>query len=271
MKDLRSRRLRPALPYTVLTGPDTVRLVAGEDHRYTLTGPGLERWLPALLASLDGRRLEEALAELVPEHRAEALGWVERLYGERMLVDAPAVAGHPVAVHRLRVEGTGPLVGLLVTADAPGDGPELAVLCQDRLDYEEALRFNLNCRAGDAPWLWASYGPMSRGYVSPAFLPDAGPCLACLIRQFQRLSPAPEIYDALLDHARQGRPVTPVPFPAEATAILGQLVRWKAALLAHPEPPPALYRLHVLELETLEVSSHRVFVDPGCPACGGGR
>src|SRR4051794_6435571 len=33
-------RPRLALPFTFLTGPGRVRLVAGEDFRYTLAGPG---------------------------------------------------------------------------------------------------------------------------------------------------------------------------------------------------------------------------------------
>ena len=37
-----ARRPRLALPFTVLASPDSVRLVAGEDFRYTLTGPELD-------------------------------------------------------------------------------------------------------------------------------------------------------------------------------------------------------------------------------------
>jgi bacteriocin biosynthesis cyclodehydratase domain-containing protein len=142
------------------------------------------------------------------------------------------------------------------------------ILCQDRLDYEAALQFNHRCRASGSPWLWASTGAMSRGYVSPVFLPDAGPCLACLLRQFQRLSPAPEIYDALREQARQGQPIELVPFPAQGIEILKQLVLWKISWLSRPDPPPAFYRLHVLEIASLEVSTHRVWADPQCPECG---
>jgi len=60
-----------------------------------------------------------------------------------------------------------------------------------------------------------------------------------------RLSPAPELYDALLDHARAGRPVEPVPFPEQAAAIVRHLLLWKAALAEQTEAPAALYRLHV--------------------------
>ena len=49
-------------------------------------------------------------------------------------------------------------------------------------------------QGGDAPWLWVSTGAMSRGYVSPVFLPDAGPCLGCLLRHGRLLSPAREIH-----------------------------------------------------------------------------
>src|SRR5207244_479431 len=108
-------------------------------------------------------------------------------------------------------------------------GPTLHVFCQDRIDYEAALQFNRRCRADSAPWLWASTGAMSRGYVSPVFLPDAGPCLECLFRQFRRLSPAPEIYEAMREHVRQDRPIIPVPFPDEGVAILREIVRSKLA------------------------------------------
>jgi bacteriocin biosynthesis cyclodehydratase domain-containing protein len=143
------------------------------------------------------------------------------------------------------------------------------VLCQDTLDYDEALCFNRRRRGGSGPWLWATQGPMSRGYVSPVFLPDAGPCLACLLRHFETLSPAPELYRALRDHARRGLAVEPSPCPAEAAAVLVQLVLWKVRLLGEASPAAALYRLHALEAETLEVSSHRVFSDPECPDCTG--
>jgi bacteriocin biosynthesis cyclodehydratase domain-containing protein len=110
---------------------------------------------------------------------------------------------------------------------------------------------------------------MQRGYVSPAFLPQAGPCLGCLVRQFRRLSPAPALYDALLEHGEQGRPFAQAVFPDEGSVVLSQLVLWKWRLLGPAVPSPALYRLHVLEAGALEVSSHRVFVDPDCPDCQG--
>jgi bacteriocin biosynthesis cyclodehydratase domain-containing protein len=111
---------------------------------------------------------------------------------------------------------------------------------------------------------------MTRGYVSPVFLPEAGACLSCLMRRFRGISPAPELYEAVVEHARQGRRVEPVPFPEEAARVLCELVRWKLAHLADREPPAALYRLHVLEVESMEVSSHRVLADPECPHCGAG-
>ena len=109
---------------------------------------------------------------------------------------------------------------------------------------------------------------MTRGYVSPAFRPDAGPCLACLIEHYRRLSPAPELYEELIEHSRRGQPIAPAPFPPEALVILSQLVLWKVSLMNQAEPSAALYRLHVLEIETMEISTHRVFIDTVCPACG---
>ena len=263
-----SRRPRFALPFSILHQPDKVRLVAGEDFRYTFTAPGLDTWLPAFLARLDGSLPVESLLAGVEEgRRADALAVLERLFGERAVVDGPASAAHVARASRLVVVGISSLCDALATDDSQGESP-LVVLCQDRLDYAEALDCNRRCRREGSRWLWVSTGAMQRGYVGPLFLPDAGPCFGCLLRSFQRLSPAPELYDALI---RQQGALQPVPFPPESTAMLAQVVRWKAARSAEPVAPPALYRLHVLECATLEVSTHRVFVDAQCPECHGGR
>jgi bacteriocin biosynthesis cyclodehydratase domain-containing protein len=272
MNPARPPRPRLVFPFTVLSGPDTVRLVAGEDFRYTFSGPGLECWLPGLLASLDGRRTtRELLGLLGPEFRDAAAGVIDRLYGERVVCDGPAEAAHVANRFRPVPEGTGPLVERLrheeEGADEAVDRRPLPVLCQDRLDYYAALEFNRRRLEGDVPWLWVTHGPLSRGYVSPLFLPEAGPCLACLLRQFQRLSPAGEIYDDLIAHARAGRDITPVPFPEAALEILRQITCWKLSLASRSDPPVGLYRLHVVEADSLEVSTHRVFARPDCPQC----
>src|SRR5262245_44163479 len=265
-----ARRPRLALPFTVLTDRDTVRLVAGEDFRYTLTAPGLDGWLPGWLAGLDGRTpLDEALARLPEPHRGAARQVVDRLYGERVLLDGTAADAHAPARWRLAPAGSAAWAAGWDPAAEGGAARELPALCQDRLDYDEALRFNRHCLGEGTPWLWASTGPLSRAYVGPLFLPDAGPCLGCLLRHFRRLSPAPELYDALAVHARAGGPVAPSPFPPHAAAVVRQLLGWKAALAEAAEAPAALYRLHVLEVASLEVSSHCVLVDPECPECGG--
>ena len=275
MNPLPHRALRPrlALPYTVVAEPDSVRLLAGEDHRYTLSGSGLEAWLPGLLIGCDGRRsLEELLASLDEATRPGARDLIGRLYGERVLVDGPVELTHEPASYAIVAEGMGALAERLAelgSRAAPG-AAVLPVFCQDRLDYAAALAFNRRCLQSGVPWLWATLGPMSRGYVSPPFLPTAGPCWACLLGHFRRLSPAPELYDALIDHARRGGSIEPAPFPALGVEILSQLVLWKREQLGRSEPPSALYRLHVLELETMEVTSHRVRIDPECPECGDG-
>jgi bacteriocin biosynthesis cyclodehydratase domain-containing protein len=268
--------LRPclALPFTVLSAADRVRLVAGEDFRYTLEAPGLEKWLPGWLPTLDGRRtLAEAVAALPEELRPAARQLVARLYGERVLIDAPAATAHRPRPCRVVAQGSGPLHdGLVAAAGEAGTGAEAVhVLCQDRLDYAEALDLNRRMLAGAAPWFWITCGPLSRGYVSPAFLPDAGPCLECLLTGFRRLSPAPELYAELTEHAARGGALAAAPFPAPAVALLLDVLRWKVELLAESDPPAALYRLHVLEVAALEVSAHRVFADPECPACRGRR
>ncbi len=228
-------RLVPALPFSLLPATDAVRLVAGEDVRYTLQAPGLETWLPALFAALDGRPLENALELVEPSRRDEARQLVERLRGERVLVDAPARAAHP--------------------------GGRVRVFRQDRLDYAAALAFNREVRE---PWIWASTGPLQRAYVGPVFLPDAGPCLECLVRHFRGLSPAAEIYDALIEHPEA---IRPSPAPPAVEALVEQIVAWKSTAFAEPEPPAAVYRLHVVEAASLEVSTHPVLPDPDCPVC----
>src|SRR5688572_13118756 len=195
-----ARRPRLALPFTILPAPDTVHLVAGEDLRYTLRAEGLDRWLPLFLASLDGGApLDDALSRLQEPTRPAARRLVDRLYGERALVDGPPAA--VPAAWRLAAEGRGPLLEGLPPG---GDGPALPVLCQDRLDFEEARRFNQRALEGSTPWMWATVGPMARGYVGPVFLPTSGPCLECLFRHFRRRSPAPEIHDALDAQAKAG-------------------------------------------------------------------
>ena len=264
-----SRRPRLALPFTFLESPDQVRLVAGEDFRYTLNGAGLDRWLPGFLAGLDGRRTLGAALEGIPEAQRDAAARVvDRLYGERVVVDGTAFEAHVPLARTIRPEGQGPLLRGLEQGAA---SPPLHVLVQDRLDYDEVLRFNRRCLDGGDPWLWATIGPMGRAYVSPVFLPSSGPCLGCLLLQFRRRSPAPEIYEGLIEQGKQGKPIQPATFPDPGVEILRNLILWKAARLAEEIPAAALYRLHVLEADSLEVTSHRVFLEPECGECRGRR
>jgi len=267
------RRPRLAYPFTVLPQADTVRLVAGEDFRYTLTGPALETWLPDLLVRCTGKlTLDSLLASFDLQRRAQAQQIIERLYGERVLVDGPAAAAHVVRQYGRQVTGQGVLYERLCRELMPDEGrPSVNVLCQDRLDYAAALAAARKARLALEPFLWVSYGAQQRAYISPLFLADAGPCLGCLLRGFHRLSPAPEVYDALLRHGRDGLAFAAADFPVESLDILDALARWKLAQAEVKEPPAALFRLHVLERATMEVTTHRVFVDPDCPECRGGR
>jgi hypothetical protein len=107
--------------------------------------------------------------------------------------------------------------------------------------------------------------------LAPVFLADAGPCLACLLGGFRRLSPVPALFEASLAHAREGGIFVPTPFPEEALPILESLVRWKARALAEPIPHQAVFRLHVLELEMRAVTTHPLLADPTCEACEDAR
>jgi bacteriocin biosynthesis cyclodehydratase domain-containing protein len=274
MKNFADRRPRLSLPFTIIRDENIVRLVAGEDFRYTLSGQRLGEWLPSLLAGINGRTpVNELIQGVDGRLRAEALKLIERLYGERILVDGIAGDTHAANKYRIEIKGEGRLCESLARAQSAAenlDALTMPVLCQDRLDYNELLQFNRQALKGASPWLWAGIGAMSRGFVGPICLPDAGPCLACLIEQFKRLSPAPEIYDELVAHAAMGRSIEPAPFPADGIEIIVRLILWKVSLMNQKDPPVSLYRLHVLEVDSMEVTSHRVFVDPECPQCGDG-
>ena len=266
------KRIRFAFPFVILTKPDLVRLVAGEEFRYTLRAPGLEQWLPRWLRHFE-REVEwrPLLNELAGERQPEARDIVSRLYGERVLREGTGENQPALPPPRWLVEGSGPLSERICAALPPvsSKADPAAVFCQEALDYAAALDFNRRCRqSGTAAWLWISCGPMGRGLVSPVFRAQAGPCLGCLTRNFRRLSPAPEIYDHLIEHARAGGTIPPAPFPAPALDLLAALARWKMESLSQPEPVAGVYRLHVLEIDTMACATHVVFRDPHCPDCG---
>jgi bacteriocin biosynthesis cyclodehydratase domain-containing protein len=276
MSTARSAHPRLALPFTVVADGELVHLIAGEDVRYSIRAGTNASSVAALLLRCDGvRSLEELLADFSQTDGAAVRPIIERLYGERVLVDGSVERLHLPNLHRLVVEGRGELANRLAdpgTAETSvAQGAALLLLCQDTLDPHAVLEFNRRClRAAAGPWMWATTGPASRGFVSPVFLPNAGPCLECLVRHFQRLSPVPQLYEALARHGEQGGAFAAVTFPAEGVTILEQIVRWKLGQLGDT-PHPAVFQLHVLELDSLEVSTHRVFVDPTCPECGHAR
>lgn len=263
-----------ALPFTVIAEPGRVLLVAGEDFRYTLEGPGLDAWLPSWLGRLDGSCPLDELLSLLPEpERGPAREILERLVGERVILAGPVALAPACPPRRLVLHGKGELreaLEALVPTGADA-AEEIHLLCQSTLDYHEALDLNSRFLQPGSPWLWLSTGPVSRAYVSPVFLPDVGPCLACLLGHFEYLSPAPEIYRALVTHAVRGGQLEASPFPPHGLSLLAHLALWKVELLSRSPVPGAAFQLHVLDAASLEVSAHRVLLDPECPACRGMR
>ncbi len=262
------KQIRFAFPFAILTKPDTVRLVAGEEFRYTLRSPSLDKWLPGFLSSFNHEAEWCPLLKQLPcERQRQAVEIITRLYGERVLMEGNGDHLHTPSPLRWVVEGSGKLSERLSGAipAVSANAAHLAVLCQDALD------FNWRCRRSDAAgWLWISCGPMGRGFVSSVFRPHAGPCLGCLLRNFQRLSPAPEIYEHLIEHSCAGGEIPPVPFPAPALDLLVALARWKIESSAQSKPSVGVYRLHVVETNTMECTTHKVFRDPHCPDCSPG-
>lgn len=265
-----ARRPRLSLPFTIVPDGEVVHLVAGEDVRYSVELGSEVEAIAGLLRRCNGKHtLEELLLDMPIACRTAAAELLDRFYGERVLIDGTAADAHVAAAYAPVVEGAGPLFERLQRGNGPGI--PLSVLCQDTLDYQAALDFNRRSRKASSPYLWVTTGPWRRGFVSPVFWPDAGPCLACLLRHFRRLSPAPHLYDALLEHGRRGGKFTPSEMSAEGLATLEQLVRWKVKEAGQPAPAMATFRLHVLEVGSMEVSVHRVYVDPLCQECLHGR
>src|SRR5438874_10065915 len=83
------KRVRFAFPFAILTKPDTVRLVAGEEFRYTLRSPSLDQWLPRFLGGFEREaEWQRLLKQLPSERQQQALEILTRLYGERVLLEA---------------------------------------------------------------------------------------------------------------------------------------------------------------------------------------
>lgn len=256
--------MRPRLApgFTLVADAGSVWLVAGEDVRYRLEPDGDPAWLVDALRRCDGTRsLDAIVAEVPAARRGDAQEAITGLYGERVLVDGTPAQAHTTAIGG-RVVGDSRLAGLVREALPAGDA--LEVLVQDTLDHGALLRHNADALAARRRWMWITVGPASRAYVGPLFVPGAGPCAACLLVHFKRLSPAPELYDALLDHA--GPFARPELSPSFERAIAAHAA-WKLELAAQPIGHAALYALHVLEDADRTVTSHVPIADPECAAC----
>lgn len=252
------------MPFTIIPEADCVRLIGGEDIRYTLRGPAIERWLPALLGDIGTASAGGALASVPEAHRRAAESLITRLVSERVLVEAPP-RPRP-SPFRIEMVGAGALAEALRgrVQRAVEDAPVLRVLVQETLDYGAALAFDRAARREVPAWLWVTSGPAARALVSPVFLADGGPCAGCMLAAFRRLSPAAELYDALLAHGARGGAFAATPLSDEAASVVAALVAWKARALAEPDPPAAVFELHALELASFAISTHPLAIDPDC-------
>jgi bacteriocin biosynthesis cyclodehydratase domain-containing protein len=192
---------------------------------------------------------------------------LDRLLAERLVIDEPT---SPTArAHRIHVVGDGPVadrVRAASPATAPEDAAELRVIVQETLELGRALALDRAALEDGAARLWVSTGPLARAFVGPVFLADGGPCLGCLVAAFRRVSPEPEIFEALADHEARAGSFARAPIDDDAADTIAALVRWKARELGTLAPAAAVFRLHVLERASFEISTHLVPVDPDCPA-----
>jgi bacteriocin biosynthesis cyclodehydratase domain-containing protein len=285
------RRPRLAPGFTAIVDGDSLWLVAGEDVRYRLrlADPA---WLRDLLARCDGSRTIDELAAM----HVDARSTLERLVEERVLVEGTAAQAHAPAAADYRISGTGRLAELLRQISTSKDSASstsdtqasntpatnasgtntsasntsasntdgaVEVFVQDRLDHKALLDVNRRMLDSRARWMWITTGPGGRAYVGPLFVPDAGPCAACLLVHFKRLSPAPELYDALIAHDGA---IAATPFSDAALETVAAVARWKLSLAANPMAA-ALYALHVIEVGDLTVTAHVPLIDVECTQC----
>src|SRR5689334_4117522 len=104
------RHLRFSLPFTVVPAGDVVHLVAGEDLRFTLSGPAFGAWGAAFLRRWDGRSSVGALLKSLPsEHRPSAQQLITQLLGERVLVEATPTEAPEQVSGTVQVHGASPL------------------------------------------------------------------------------------------------------------------------------------------------------------------
>lgn len=256
--------LRLALPFTVIGEPGTLRLIAGEDLRYTFRLRGIESWGGALVEALRQPISRQNALHIVPRSdRAQAEQLLTRLISERLVVDAaPASVAQP---YRVEISGEGRLAAHLrgAVSDADG-GPTMRVLVQDTLDFAAVRVFQRRAREECDAWLWVTEAPHSRAFISHVVRADGGPCLGCLLAAFRRLSPSPELYDALDAHGRNGGVLHALGFDDAARIVVAHLTSLKIAAAAGPDPSAAAFSLHVLERASLEVSVHPLAVDVDC-------
>ena len=295
---MRRPRLAPGFTAMVDGAGESLWLVAGEDVRYRLrlADPA---WLRDLLARCDGTHTVDELSKAHTDARAT----IERLLEERVLVEGTAAQAHAPSRPAYRVIGTGALADGIrharsdnahppqpdiaspseparassseiaqasssdIARASPSDvaraSSDIAVFVQDRLDHKALLAMNRKMLDEKARWVWVTTGPGGRAYVGPLFLPDAGPCAACLLVHFKRLSPVPELYDVVLAH---DAPIATTPFPDSARDHVAAFAKWKLSLAANPMAA-ALYALNVIEVADLTVTAHAPLADVECTEC----
>jgi bacteriocin biosynthesis cyclodehydratase domain-containing protein len=265
-----SEVLKFAFPCTFVNDMGRIWIVAGEDVRISIDAPRTAEWVLPLLRSIDGAATIRTLIEERPaQFRKDAVELIARLKSERLLIDVSAPSSRSESEKfTLKILGSGAVFEKLRAAVRGREGErQLIVLCQADLNYQEARNFSRECQAADSPYAWISHGARTRAFVSPVFLPDSGPCLECLLDNFESLSPLPELYEALAGHAARNGEFAPVEIPAHTGEILGEILLEKIRLLETGSNAPAVFRLHVLEMANLGVETHRLLRDPACRSC----
>lgn len=262
-------RPRLALPTSIIPDGRFLHLVCGMELKVSLELGEQVPHLARMLEKCDGSLTLEELVQDLGAHRPHGLSLIEQLLGDRLLVDDLQPGSNRRKLHGISVEGTGPLALGLANLDHQGES--VRILVQDHLDLPAARAFNRRQLKLEQPYLWVTTGLADVGLVSPIFFPDSGPCLECFLHQYQKISIPSGIQEILNRQNEKTLTLGESEFPGEGLVMLQQLVRWKVRRLGLNLSGSNVFRLHVLDKTSLEISTHRIYKDPFCSECSNAR
>ncbi len=158
------------------------------------------------------------------------------------------------------------------TFAAAGRGADLLVICPDAADAQVTSAVNALALEIGVPWLLVRiFG--AQGFVGPLFIPDDGPCHACLLAREEANWSDREIERAYLDRiAREPGSVESYGrLPACAALVSDVAVLEATKHLSRFVMPALLGAVLRIDFAACRTELHRVMRLPRCPACSPAR